>query len=352
MRKGKKSKKELYWVLQVVGWGAFSLTQLITKYLFTQKIDTPDITITFFVAVLGIFFSHIVRWIYKHFNWHKQDLRFILHKVAITAFFTALLHLLVLHSFVFACPKNVHHTFDLLSTGTLIARFSIAYFIWGVMYFMVYFFTNFKKAEIINLENKAQLSEIHLNKLKSQLNPHFMFNAMNVIRALIDEDKNKAKEGITKLSNILRQTLNVNQQKLISIKDELHIVNDYLSLEEMRFEERLTWKIKVSESHQDVKIPPMLLQTIVENAIKHGISNEIEGGTIEIQSSEQDQSIQICVLNPGKYNPGDKQVGYGLKNSKERLQVIFDGAADISIENSDNNTVKTCIILPKSSNND
>ena len=340
----------MYWLMQFVGWGVFSLLNLIGKYLFTKELENSDITLTTFVFILGIAFSHIARWIYKYFAWHKQDLRLILHKVAITAFITAIVHLFVLHSFVVFCPKTVHHTFDLISTSQIIIRFSIAYFLWGAMYFMVYFFTNFKKAEIINLQNKAHLTEVHLNKLKSQLNPHFMFNAMNVIRALIDEDKNTAKEGITKLSNILRHTLNVNQQKLITLEEELKIVNDYLSLEKMRFEERLNWEINIQKNHTKIQIPPMLLQTIVENAIKHGISNIVEGGTVCITSSETGRTIKICVSNEGKYDPKNTSTGHGLKNSRERLAFIFDGEADITISNVTDNIVQTCIVLPKKRN--
>ena len=339
--------KQLYWVLQVLGWGSAAILSLIFKYLTTLHITDSDIGLAFLIFTLGILYSNVIRRVYKYFKWHEQDLITILHKVAFLATITAVVKLMTLYFLVHLCPDTVNDSFGIVGLAQHFIRFSILYFFWGVLYFIVYFFSNFKKSEIQNLKNKAQMNEAHLNKLKSQLNPHFMFNAMNVIRALIDEDKNKAKDGITKLSNILRQTLNVNQQKVITIEDELSIVNDYLSLEKLRFEERLQWEVKVDSSLQSYYIPPMLLQTIVENGIKHGISNLIEGGTIEVTSKEFDDSFQICVINQGQYNPNSDTSGLGLNNSRERLSVIYGHKASITIDNVNDDQVKACIQLPK-----
>lgn len=338
---------QLYWILQVLGWATFALLNLSFKYLHTLSIVGSDVVFVSFIFVLGIFFSHLIRFVYKYFKWHEYNLATILHKVAILGFITGSVNLFVLYAFVIQCPKTVHHSFDFVGFFQLLLRFSIVYFVWGVLYFIVYFFTNFKRSEIEILKNKALMNEANLNKLKSQLNPHFMFNAMNVIRALIDEDKTKAKDGITQLSNILRQTLNVNQQKVITIGEEVSIVADYLSLEKLRFEERLQWDIKIDDQVMSYSIPPMLLQTIVENAIKHGISNIVEGGIVSVVSSESDDSFEICVINDGQYNPTYGNKGLGLSNSKERLQVIYGENADITISNKNGKQVIACIHLPK-----
>ena len=338
---------QLYWILQVLGWGTFSLIHLFFKYIKSLTILGSDVWFVFMIFVLGIFFSHMIRFVYKHFKWHEQNLATILHKVAILGIFTGITKLFVLYAFVSQCPKTVHHSFDYVGFFQLALRFSFVYFVWGILYFIVYFFSNFKKSEIENLKNKAQMNEANLNKLKSQLNPHFMFNAMNVIRALIDEDKSKAKDGITQLSNILRQTLNVNQQKVITVKEELAIVQDYLSLEKLRFEERLQWQVNIADKILNYEMPPMLLQTIVENAIKHGISNLVEGGSVEISSKETTNGFQICVTNDGQYRLNTDTKGLGLSNSRERLAVIFGEQANISIENLNDKKVITCIQLPK-----
>lgn len=342
-----KKPQHLYWPLQLIGWGTFASLTLVFKYFFTQNVSHSDFFLAIVVMALGICLSHLIRWIYTKFNWHSQNLLFILHKVVILAIFTGTINFFVLYSIVSVCPKTVIDTFDLRGILPHIVRLSMAYFIWQILYFIVYFFKNFKEAEIINLQQKSEMNEIHLNKLKSQLNPHFMFNAMNVIRALIDEDKNKAKEGITQLSNILRQTLNVDQKKLITLGEEIRIVQDYLSLEVLRFEERLKFQIDIPSACFDVKIPPMLLQTIVENAIKHGISNSIKGGLIAIKVEETEQELKLVIENPGQYTPVNKEVGFGLNNSKKRLDFIFQGKGGLFIHNLNENTVQTTIQLPK-----
>ena len=111
------------------------------------------------------------------------------------------------------------------------------------------------------------------NLLKSQLNPHFIFNALNSIRALVDENPGKSKNAITQLSNILRNSLQIDKNRLTSFTDEMKTVQDYLELESIRFEERLEVDIKLHPNSDQFQIPPLMIQTLVENSIKHGISN-------------------------------------------------------------------------------
>jgi LytS/YehU family sensor histidine kinase len=195
---------------------------------------------------------------------------------------------------------------------------------------------------------QASLKEAELNKLKSQLNPHFMFNAMNSIRALIDENPQKAKQAVTQLSNILRQTLTLEKNKLVPFAEEITLVKDYLALEKTRFEERLTYTFEIDEASSQYKIPPMLLQTLVENAIKHGISKLTEGGVVYIYTKHHPESnkLLIAISNSGIYNPEENpQSGYGIQNTKDRLKFVFADDAHFLIAN-ENHLVKTEIVIP------
>ncbi len=149
------------------------------------------------------------------------------------------------------------------------------------------------------------------------------------------------------MSNILRQTLNINQQKLISLSDELQLVNDYLSLEKLRFEERLNFKINIPSENLNYQIPPMLLQTLVENAIKHGISKLMKGGDVCLDAWEVADGLNITILNTGQYRPENTESGFGLKNSQERLDFIFKGLAKLDIQNINAEQVCTTLFLPK-----
>src|SRR5690606_29434924 len=168
-------------------------------------------------------------------------------------------------------------------------------------YFLYYFLDNYNSS----LRFQAATNEIKLNQLRNQLNPHFIFNALNSVRALVDEDPQKAKLAITQLSNILRYSLVMDKHQVIDFADEITTVSDYLNLESIRFEERLRVNYAIEEDAYDYKIPPMMLQTIVENAIKHGISNLIRGGIIEINCSiGLTNDLYIRVKNSGQLKSG------------------------------------------------
>ena len=126
--------------------------------------------------------------------------------------------------------------------------------------------------------------EIELNNLKSQLNPHFIFNALNSIRALVDENPSKSKQAINQLSNILRNSLASDKKGLTKFEDEIKIVKDYLGLESIRFEERLKTEFEIHPESQKFLVPPLMIQTLVENGIKHGISKLTPGGVIQLKT--------------------------------------------------------------------
>jgi LytS/YehU family sensor histidine kinase len=141
------------------------------------------------------------------------------------------------------------------------------------------------------------------------------------------------------------------KNKLISFKDEIKLVTDYLNLEKIRYEERLNFTIQQNSESSQFQIPPLLLQTLVENAIKHGISKLPKGGSIDIYSSENQQILEITITNDGKYEENiESDSGFGLKNSIERLKFLFGNSASLSINN-ENNKVVTHVIIPKHSLN-
>jgi two-component system LytT family sensor kinase len=249
----------------------------------------------------------------------------------------------VLNSLIFVTAKKL----SFIETASYVINFWFVFFVWSVFYYAYHYLLNIRKVEIQQLKMQATLKEAELNKLKSQLNPHFMFNALNSIRALIDEDPKKAKQAVTKLSTILRQTLTLEKNKLIPFDDEMKIVRDYLDLETIRFEERLHYSFEIDEASHNYRIPPMLLQTLVENAIKHGISNLTEGGIITLKTQKlNDDKLQIEIVNSGSYNPDiTPQSGYGIKNTRDRLAYVFADDASFSIFN-EKFYVKTRIVIP------
>jgi LytS/YehU family sensor histidine kinase len=183
--------------------------------------------------------------------------------------------------------------------------------------------------------------------LRAQMNPHFVFNALNSVRALITEDPQKAKKGINQLSKLLRSSLLTERKKTIPLSEELDTVADYLALEKIRYEDRLTWKMEIDSACSKAQFPPMMLQTLVENAIKHGISHAVKGGTIHIQAEKRNNHVHIAVINPGQLKKEARSsAGVGLENSRSRLNLLFGETAQLSIRPLDKNQVEATIVLP------
>jgi two-component system, LytTR family, sensor kinase len=170
----------------------------------------------------------------------------------------------------------------------------------------------------------------------------------NSIRALVDENPRKSKQAINQLSNILRSSLASDKKGLTKFDDELKVVKDYLGLESIRFEERLKTEFDIHPDSHDFYVPPLMMQTIVENGIKHGISRLKEGGIIQVQTVVNEDQLIIRIRNTGHLN-GKETVGEGLgiKNTIQRLKLIYGDRASFRIQNENGNFVVTQIIIPQ-----
>src|SRR6185503_21239820 len=138
-----------------------------------------------------------------------------------------------------------------------------------------------------------------------------IFNALNSIRALVDENPVRARTAITELSNILRSSMQAEKLETVTFEKELNIVKDYLALEHIRFEDRLQIEYVIDEDTLDQPIPPMMLQTLVENAIKHGISKQVGGGVVRIISDFKGEFHELAVQNTGQLNGARNGDGFG-----------------------------------------
>jgi LytS/YehU family sensor histidine kinase len=189
------------------------------------------------------------------------------------------------------------------------------------------------------------IKELELKTIKSQINPHFIFNALNSIRALVDEDPQRARQAITELSNILRSSIQVDKVEITSLEKELDIVKDYLALEYIRFADRLKVVYEVDSKTLSHQIPPMMLQTLVENAIKHGLSKQPGDCTIKIVSNVENDKLVLIVQNTGLLQQAEKD-GFGLQSTRERLNILYRGQAIFEIYQCEPNEVTAKLIIP------
>lgn len=234
-------------------------------------------------------------------------------------------------------PRSGRFWWDIIFTFILIALWLAIYMGWH------YVIRNQKDIlDKVNLEKTVK--ELELKTIKSHINPHFIFNSLNSIRALVDENPKRARKAITELSNILRSSLQMEKLETIPFEKELSIVNDYLALEQMRFEERLQVNYDIDEKTLQQPIPPMMLQTLVENAIKHGISKQINGGIINIISKLKNGNFEITVQNTGTIE-GNVE-GFGITSTRNRLRLLHNGSSVFNISNLGVGMVQAQIQMP------
>lgn len=218
--------------------------------------------------------------------------------------------------------------------------------LWLAIYMGWHFVQRNQKDKLDKVQLEKTVKELELRTIKSHINPHFIFNSLNSIRALVEENPERARQAITELSNILRSSLQMEKLETISLENELNIVKNYLALEQIRFEERLRVNFEIDENTLQQQVPPMMLQTLVENAIKHGISKRIEGGIINIVARFKGANFELLVQNTGQIE--GNATGFGIKSSKDRLHFLHGSQAVFTISNLGDDMVEVHIEMPAS----
>jgi sensor histidine kinase YesM len=219
---------------------------------------------------------------------------------------------------------------------------------WSVfMYFTVlgcvYAFTYFVEAR----EREAQLAEARLSALQAQLRPHFLFNSLNAITVLVRErNTSDATRMLELLSDLLRRVLRADTQHEIPLDDELQFVRDYLSIEEVRFSDRLRVTWSIAESARTILVPAFVLQPIVENAIRHGVAKRAAAGRIDISAKVVGGRMELCVRDDGAGMTATSGEGLGLTNTRQRLQTLYGDRASLTIQPAPGGGMEVIIKIP------
>ncbi len=353
-------KLSRYWLFQLTGWGSFALVNTFFAYSFSA-IDELFLGRLGVFLILGILATHFMRFIIIRSNtlqkpFDKQVLQFLL----ITFLFSLLssagnIYMLSLFEWLKENELPVFESNVILLVLVNTFNSFIYFFIWNLIYFIYHYVTKSRKQQLDTLQLEALVKELELKTIKAHINPHFIFNALNSIRALIDENPDRARTAVTELSNILRSSLKIEKGETVNFNDELKIVKDYLALENMRFEDRLLVKYEVDDDTLEQQVPTMMLQTLVENAIKHGISKQIKGGIVKIISGIQQNYHVLVVQNTGQLakiaayetNPDSLvEKGFGLSSTQDRLQLLYGDKASFEIKQLEDNIVEAKVLIP------
>jgi LytS/YehU family sensor histidine kinase len=186
-------------------------------------------------------------------------------------------------------------------------------------------------------EAEVQARDAELRALKAQINPHFLFNSLNSITALTATDPVRAREMCIRLSDFLRNTLGLGERESISWREELQLARTYLEVEQVRFGARLRVEMNVDDACSDCLVPPLVLQPLIENAVKHGIATLVDGGTITVEGRVNKGLLEVSVENGfDPESPSPRRSGLGLRNVRNRLATRFGDVAHLSAHATEN----------------
>ncbi|MFN9801856.1 MAG: sensor histidine kinase [Bacteroidota bacterium] len=341
-----KSRTIIYWSSQITGWGLFVLGNVIMAALFGFN-GSSLVLASLKMLVFGITLSHILKILINRWGWKQLSLLRLAPRILLSSLVMGFLFVVLSVSaadlLIGRLPFFEKGELRLVLLNAV--NLWVVFLIWQIIYFALHTFRNWKLEEIKNLELKAANTEIELNSFKAQLNPHFIFNALNSIRALVDEAPDESKRAINMLSGILRGSLMLGRYQVVPLREELEIVEKYLFMERIRFEERLRFAMDVDPDLLAAEVPPFMIQTLVENGVKHGISKLQRGGELRIRVTHSGGQMRIEIRNTGFYRPIPGREGIGISNTLNRLRLIFGDRASLSIRQEGDEVVSE-LVLP------
>ncbi len=344
-----------FWSTQLFGWGGLHLF----SYVVTPDIDGYTETkfyafalwASFFIGLVstGLLRTYLKRNIFLEKFTSKEAL-----KIALSVTITAIFYAVVSYS-----TGYLKGTFDTeeVTTPKFYENFGIEILIfnsfvtilaWTVIYYAVKMVFKFNRDRVERSQLDASLRQAQLNTLKGQINPHFMFNSLNNIRGLMLEDVERSREMLTKLSEMLRYSLTKNDLNAIAVEEELEMVDNYIDLSRIQFEDRLVYEKNIAKEVLTAPIPPMIIQLLVENGVKHGIANLKEGGKITLDIENIENELSIRVRNTGKLRIAQESTQLGLKNIRQRLGLLYGKKATFSLKE-ESNEVLADIKIPLTS---
>jgi len=331
------SKNLLFWICQWSGWSIAILVNFIIQVLQKDTRIIDEIYSNGAFLLSGVVITWFLRKTYQRFKLLDLSPLKLIMPVMLFSILTTVCILFVSFSVIDLYNKIAGIEVDVFTQkmwlGNVIGIFPIILG-WSLLYITINYLFRWRQSEIDKLNLESALKDAQLNTLIGQVNPHFMFNSLNNIRGLMLEDVNKSREMLTLLSKVLRYSLASHKKQLIPIKQELAMVRDFIKLSTIQFEERLQYQEYISVENTDIRLPPMIIQMLVENAIKHGISEVKGGGLLTLFVSQEGDKLHIKVTNPGNITGSlaNKSTGIGLENIKQRLQLLFDDMALLTIE--------------------
>jgi signal transduction histidine kinase len=353
-----RAKNRLYVLGQLMGWGGLTGLQLYYQNAVgnqgTSRLQNNALIAM--IMLMGLLLTHYARPLLRRWGWMQLGWAPLLPRVTAMSAAMSILWSVAGFGYIYVVlgePWKAKFSPTFVITASTIQG-TLLFIGWFCAYFIYHAFERLRRMQLEQLQLAASVKEAELRALKSQVNPHFLFNSLNSLRALIDEDAPRARESVTRLANMLRYSLQSGQLETVTLEEEIRIVEDYLALEQIRHESRLRVRWDVAKEVRSLSVPPMLLQTLVENAVKYGISTRRDGGEITIAAALEGDDLHIRVSNPGDLSAppsaaaakAGSSTGVGLRNASERLQLLFGDRARLSLAPGSTGCVTAHVLIP------
>ncbi len=321
-----KNESPSFWTIQLIGW----IVYLATIYITFLTVAQPENFLNLFYlkgfrALTGFFLTSIfLRPIYKTFESRFSINRLITLVLICAVIFGATWTAIEgVYIYLTSFPFNVNNY--LARSPRIALDYAVTLTAWSALYLVVKNWLSWQKEREKALHSAALANLAQLEMLRYQLNPHFLFNALNSIRASVNEDGNRARQMITQLSEFLRHSLVSVEDKEIPLRGELEAARNYLAIEKIRFEENLEIEFAVEEKAEDFTVPCFLINPLVENAVKHGFRASPNPLKIKVSARLEGESLVLEVANNGSLNnsPNSNGTKIGLKNVRARLEKLY-----------------------------
>lgn len=320
------SQISLFWWLQVLGWSGFGLVSFYALSAYFE-VSEPGTLILYEATRMAMALSMtlLVRPFYRRL-WARPASFPAIGLACLAGSLACGVGLLVSFKLIFMRAINpLSRAGDLSTYPKTILDYSLIFFAWSVLYFGIKYWRELEAERQRRLRTQALARQAQLQMLRYQLNPHFLFNSLNSIHALIREEPDRAEEVVEELSDFLRSSLLSGTLSEVPLRDEIAVIHSYLTIEQLRFEDKLEVEFRVDPEAESFLLPSFLVHPLVENAIKHGMKTSAKPLRLRLEASLEHQGLRVRVSNSGALieTNGSETTGIGLANIRERLEVAY-----------------------------
>ncbi len=355
-------QKKSEWKFIVAGWAVYGVYMAIASYVISERLGRPIPLMTaivsdFSYSFVWIALTPLVLWLARRFRFEKGKIlsSFSIHLGAsvVLSFFQKGIHWLVVAVYKAAWLSESFSWEPLYRN--LLSFYDYGLQLYWIVLAVTYaaeYYSRYRSKELMASQLQAQLAQAQLQALKMQVHPHFLFNTLHTIAGLIrNDEKQKAIKMIAGLSDLLRSTLDRTDEQEVTLRQELETVKRYFDIEQVRFSDCLTTQLNVDPSSLEVRVPNLILQPLVENAIRYGITPgaATSGCTITITAMRQNGALQLEVRDNGaglSSDPSKRKEGIGLANTRARLERLYGEHQSFEVRNVEGGGVCATICIP------